>query len=447
MSLVVFTGPTLSAEEVSARIDAVCLPPVAQGDVYRVAQQKPRAIGIIDGYFQGVPSVWHKEILWAMAKGIHVFGSASMGALRAAELASFGMTGVGRIFEDYRAGRLLDDDEVAVLHAPAELAFKPLSEPMVNVRATLAQAVAGGLLGETTAAALCRIAKARYYADRTWDDLLTLATAEELPAAELQALAAWLPEGRRDQKREDALAMIEALRGFLDAPPEPKQVDYDFEWTDVWQTLSHRWLSEAASDGERGETETETILDELRLEGDDFAADQGTAVYHLLALREAERSGRKLDDDSLDDLVTDYRSQLGLQDRDRYRDWLRANRLSEEAFAQLVADEVAIDGVEASLEVAAREQLIAALRLRGDYARLLQRAGRKRAALAAFGQPHPGPEDTGLTPPALVEWYFTTCLDRGAPSDLDGYIEDIGLSSRRDFYRILAREYLYLKGE
>ena len=71
------------------------------------------AIGIIDGYFENIPSVWHKEILWAMSQGIHVFGSASMGALRAAELAPFGMEGVGAIFEAYRDGWLEDDDEVA----------------------------------------------------------------------------------------------------------------------------------------------------------------------------------------------------------------------------------------------------------------------------------------------------------------------------------------------
>ena len=59
------------------------------------------AIGIVDGYFEGVLSVWHKEILWAMAEGIHVFGSASMGALRAAELHPFGMHGTGRIFEAF----------------------------------------------------------------------------------------------------------------------------------------------------------------------------------------------------------------------------------------------------------------------------------------------------------------------------------------------------------
>ncbi len=146
MSIYIFVGPTLRREEIAASCDAVCLPPVAQGDVYRVARRRPRAIGIIDGFFTGAPSVWHKEILWALSQGIHVFGSASMGALRAAELHSFGMRGVGRIFEAFRDGILEDDDEVAIVHGPAELDFVAVSEPMVNIRATLAQAEADGIL-------------------------------------------------------------------------------------------------------------------------------------------------------------------------------------------------------------------------------------------------------------------------------------------------------------
>ena len=91
-----FVGPTLPQAEIGTLCDFVCLPPAAQGDVLHLAKARPRAIGIIDGYFDGVPAVWHKEILWALTQGIHVFGSASMGALRAAELHRFGMRGVGR---------------------------------------------------------------------------------------------------------------------------------------------------------------------------------------------------------------------------------------------------------------------------------------------------------------------------------------------------------------
>src|ERR1700722_16706518 len=131
MKPIVFLGPTLPVDEASQELDAIYLPPVSQGDVYRAARKRVSVIGIVDGYFDRVPAVWHKEILWAMAQGVSVFGAASMGALRAAELAEFGMQGVGWIFEAYRTGELEDDDEVAVTHEGKE--YRPLSEALVNL--------------------------------------------------------------------------------------------------------------------------------------------------------------------------------------------------------------------------------------------------------------------------------------------------------------------------
>ena len=55
MSAVIFAGATISAADVQGILDAVCLPPAAQGDVYRAALERPVAIGIIDGYFERVP--------------------------------------------------------------------------------------------------------------------------------------------------------------------------------------------------------------------------------------------------------------------------------------------------------------------------------------------------------------------------------------------------------
>ena len=130
MSAVVFVGPTLRREDFAQGCGFSRLAPAAQGDIYRAALRRPRAIGIVDGYFSQAPAIWHKEILWTMAQGIYVFGSASMGALRAAELHAFGMRGVGRIFADFRDGVFEDDDEVAVEHGPAELSFVAVSEPM-----------------------------------------------------------------------------------------------------------------------------------------------------------------------------------------------------------------------------------------------------------------------------------------------------------------------------
>ncbi|PTL75911.1 TfuA-like protein [Vitiosangium sp. GDMCC 1.1324] len=236
----IFTGPTLSAEEGRAELDAVFLPPATQGDVYRAALERPEAIGLIDGYFERVPAVWHKELLWAMAEGIHVYGSASMGALRAAELAPFGMRGVGAIFESFLHGDLEDDDEVTLVHAPEEAGFRPLSEAMVDIRATLASAERTGVLRTATRVALERIAKALYYPERSYPTLLAQAAREGVPAIELERFRAWLPRGRVNQKHEDALAMLRTLREELAAQPGPKQVSYFLSRTDAWEEACRR---------------------------------------------------------------------------------------------------------------------------------------------------------------------------------------------------------------
>src|SRR3712207_5593379 len=101
MNAVVFLGPTLRVEQAREILDATYLLPVAAGDVWRALRTKPDAIGIIDGYFEHTPSVRHKEILLALARGVRVYGASSMGALRACETAPYGMIGVGEVFEAF----------------------------------------------------------------------------------------------------------------------------------------------------------------------------------------------------------------------------------------------------------------------------------------------------------------------------------------------------------
>jgi len=130
----VFVGPT-RLQRIPDR--AHIFTPAALGSVFRAVQAGYKLICLIDGYFGNMPSVWHKEILFALKSGVAVCGSSSMGALRAAELHSFGMLGFGWVYRAFRRGILLDDDEVCVMHAVSELNFDPLSEAMVNIRYSL----------------------------------------------------------------------------------------------------------------------------------------------------------------------------------------------------------------------------------------------------------------------------------------------------------------------
>src|SRR4029077_5625310 len=144
-----------------------------------------------------------KEIVWAMAAGVHVFGAASIGALRAAELDAFGMRGIGRIYEDFRDGLIEDDDEVAVLHGPEELGYPPVTEAMVNIRATLAEAARSGIIAPALAASLTDTAKELFYKERSYEAVMQSAAAAGLPEDALRDFADWLPGGRIDQTRRE----------------------------------------------------------------------------------------------------------------------------------------------------------------------------------------------------------------------------------------------------
>jgi hypothetical protein len=238
MSVLVFVGPTLPVDMARQTLDAIYLPPVGHGDVYRATIQRPMpvAIGLIDGYFRHQPAVRHKEILWAMSQGVHVFGAASIGALRAAELATFGMVGVGQIFDDYLNGRLEDDDEVAVDHGPQELGYPRLNEPMVDIRATLARARQVGVIGPNCEMALLGIAKHMFYAERQYPKLLAMAKTQGTSTSELDRLQVWIQRGMVSLKREDALAMLRVIRDFVQSNPAPFEAAYHFERTEMWVT-------------------------------------------------------------------------------------------------------------------------------------------------------------------------------------------------------------------
>lgn len=221
MSVFVFLGSSLSAEQASKVLECQYLPPVQQGDILELLPSKPQAIGIIDGLFGAVPAVWHKEILAALAQGCHVFGASSMGALRAAELHPFGMRGVGQIFEAFRDGILEDDDEVAVSHTSGDYGYRELSVAMVNLRDRLEAAERAQILQQDEARALEAYAKSLFYPERSFQALLARARHWGWPEHKLQALSELFRTGGPLLKQRDALAMLEQMRSFLQTSPPP----------------------------------------------------------------------------------------------------------------------------------------------------------------------------------------------------------------------------------
>ncbi|RYZ09214.1 MAG: hypothetical protein EOO73_05495 [Myxococcales bacterium] len=217
--VVVFVGPTISAADVReglANVPAqvVIHPPAQQGDLFRLLQAPPAAVVLIDGEFFQVPAVLHKEVLALLHERVPVLGASSMGALRGAELAAFGMEGCGQVFERYGSAELTADDEVAVAHEGAEGHYRALTLALVNWRARLAAAAKEGVASAETIARVLRIASQLHFTERT---LLTVrrSAAEWVPVGELEPLFAFLSRSQLDLKREDAKAVLALLRARL----------------------------------------------------------------------------------------------------------------------------------------------------------------------------------------------------------------------------------------
>lgn len=439
MSVYVFTGPTISADEAGRWLKAVYCPPASQGSIFQAACRHPRVIAIIDGRFESVPSVWHKEILWAMSEGIHVFGAASMGALRAAELSAFGMVGIGKIFQDYASGLLEDDDEVAVAHSDGEHGYSSASVAMVNIRATLQSARKMNVISLQSRQVLERIAKAMFYTDRSYDALLAQSSGL-IPAQQHKAFQSWLPHGQIDQKREDAIAMLQAIDEFLQLNPSNKQVGFCFQNTAIWESVLR--TRTAASERWQEQSSIQPVIEELQLSADLYRNTSRMALLRFLAVQESLKEGIEPSPKDLTAVASHFRCAHGLGEKSVFQQWLAQNSIDTEEFRRLMEDETCIHWIESIAENGIRAHLFDQLRLDGKYQALAARAHEKSELLQSRGLYNPTLADASLTEDELLQWYCDL-QKHPLPDDLQRFMADRGFEDFLQFKRALLREYCF----
>nr|WP_250886755.1 TfuA-like protein [Bacillus sp. SM2101] len=142
------------------------LPPAKRGDfVFPSDSIRPKIIVLIDGAFLNTLTVSPREILNLLKQGIKVIGASSLGAIRATELRSFGMIGVGRVFEMYRDEIIIADDEVAMSMDP--ITGSAMSEPLVHFRIIIEKAKEIGLLNVKDSEELFHKIQQLYFTERT----------------------------------------------------------------------------------------------------------------------------------------------------------------------------------------------------------------------------------------------------------------------------------------
>lgn len=294
--LVVYVGPTLAAREVrDIAAEAEVLPPAEGGSL---ASQRWRAgdvVVLIDGYYRDRPAVRHKEIMHLTASGVEVVGAASMGALRAAELDTFGMRGVGQVYQMYKAGEICGDDEVAVTHVAEDADYPMNSLALVNLRYACRQAVAERVAGADAAQRLIAAAKRLVFYERTWPRILAEAGRDGEPDRAMAALVEFCRERRHDIKARDARLAVAAGRDLLAAapgghrrarPPAP-------DWSPTIYLRS--WLTywESASPGRYGDWISDMdVLGAARLYFDGYPAAHQEVLTGLLEQMARRETGR-----------------------------------------------------------------------------------------------------------------------------------------------------------
>ena len=439
MNTYVFTGPTISPDEASHWLDAVYLPPVAQGDIISLLRRQPRVIGIIDGYFERVPAVWHKEILLALSEGVYVVGGASMGALRAAELHTFGMVGVGEVFEWYRDAIIEADDEVAVRHGTPEDNYLILSEALVNIRKTLQLAHKEAIIGQSTLEALISIGRSTNYPERSYPSLVSQGRQSGLPEDEIAALEAYLVGNKVDQKKVDAIQLLEHIAALPDSN-QPPEADFELQHTVFLQALMERDKTLISMDGLK--VTKEELVNLVRLEIDDVADILDRATISELFLDAAKAMNVSLNEVERKQGLRHFRQTLGLESQEAMAAWMQHNHLTEAEFEQLVEEWALIEMMKRLYLQPSNSAIIRQLLFEGRLEEMVTSAAEKEKRVSNRHGSVEGANDEER----LWAYYAKS---KSLPEEQDRYAHaaQLGFSDRRSFLHELKKYYMYHNGE
>lgn len=386
MTTVVFVGPSIAVRDARAILDAVYLPPVTQGDlVSAMTTYKPDVIAILDGEFSQTLSVWHKELLYAMHSGVHVYGASSMGALRAAETDMYGTVGVGEIYGMYASGELTDDDEVALAHGTADVGYRALSEPLVNIRVTLRRAVAAGIIDVALADRLIAGEKAVFFPERSYYHLFESAAASGEDSVVLERLREFVRTSRVDQKRADAVTLLETLRD-IPRPLAPHQPTFALEWSGNFKALYDQ-DRKVPVQGADAEIPLAAISTYTALHAPDFNTLNGHALDRALVGVLAEMLGVDATPEEIAAERKRFRVEQKIPTEEALAEWCEAHHLSAEEFASVtlqLARRRAVHRwfIRRRSHVGTTQITLTELRLRGDYLEWVARASEHERLLA-----------------------------------------------------------------
>ena len=211
----VYAGLSVKEAEIKAVLpSADYAEPIRRGNTFRDIRDGYHVIVIIDGRFQQSMAVSPSELMDTMRCGIKIYGSSSMGALRAVELEPYGMIGFGKIFEYIKQTPYFRDDYLGQIFTEGD--HETLSEPYVNFMFSLAKMKQEGQLESADHDLLDEIYREIHFGERDLYTLIDRIKAEHAERAEDLVPIAKRAFSYHNQKREDGIGLLQQVKSDLD---------------------------------------------------------------------------------------------------------------------------------------------------------------------------------------------------------------------------------------
>jgi hypothetical protein len=430
--VLIFTGPSLDHETIREVLpEAIILPPARQGDVIsNLMEYEPSHVLLLEGLFHSSLSVWHKELAWSMlipgVKG--VYGAASMGALRAADLADYGMIGSGKIFHWFYEGVTFDESEVSALYVEGPGgSFKSYTVPMVNVRGALLKGLEENLLSAEEAQEIFTHAAAIHWTERT-----------ERTLAEYPILLEILKG--HNQKAIDALELLYTFRDLKPVEGYTPITEEALSLLFSAQFERDRTVFVGARAVKLQDLEAFVMLHDQEYEEHLAAADD-----RVLALLLADIYRISVTVAEIDDEWRRFSVRMGMRSLAEHDQWMRENHVNGKELARLIGDEVRLRKLRKALMTRSgprrrTQRLLDYLKLTKRYRYWSNAAARHEEQISSVGG-----EETlyfGQTDVSLLLSEHAKKAGLTITLSLEDYVREMGFGTVRELMVALARDKL-----
>lgn len=339
MKIIVFCGPTIDAIEASKYIDAEFKPPAKHGDVIScVYNDRPDVIVLIDGVFISDLSVWNNEINEALNIGVVVYGASAMGAIRAAEMETWGMVGVGEVFKQYSDASIEADDEVFCDFSIVNGVYNRKTISIVNLRYILSAAVEDEALTVKEADGILNIAQRMYYENRL-DTTIVQASVKNgiIAAVGAESLLTYIRSSSIDIQKQDAIDCLITVRRLPAEKLEKNTKNYQYDL--FFEALYER---DRGTKNGQGYHPFYKIANDYAMYSSDVENVNDAALNRKICALVADNFNIDVSEKEIEAERDLFVRKLQIVEEEDYLSWLSDNDMTEEELAHILAERVKI---------------------------------------------------------------------------------------------------------